>query len=58
MLRQDIIDLLEKHTQSARNRRCSCGWRPSSLAKDGSESMQHRNHVADAITSYLSEWYE
>lgn len=57
-LRNDVEELLIKHSQSVRNHRCACGWRPEASAKFGSEELQHRSHVADAIVGYLDEWYE
>jgi len=49
-----ILDLLNAHTQSARNWRCRCGWRMDySLDQfQHSPGHQHRAHLAAVLYSH------
>lgn len=49
-----LIELLEEHVQSVRNRRCGCGWRPDySLDQfQHSPGHQHRRHLSAVIHSH------
>jgi hypothetical protein len=53
----DIIRLaLGDHTQSARNKRCGCGWRPTwPDGRIGAEYIQHNDHLAEEIAKDLVE---
>ncbi len=47
-----ITAVLSDHIQSARNQRCTCGWRPDaskSLADPNNVHQQHRRHVAEML---------
>jgi len=44
-----ILELLEAHTQSARNNRCSCGWRPENASIMNPPSAQHRVHLSELL---------
>lgn len=50
----DMAEVLDEHVQSARNRRCSCGWRgdvSKSIIDRENIYWQHRRHVAAALAA-------
>jgi hypothetical protein len=51
---EDIVAILWDHTQSARNQRCTCGWRgdvSKGVLDPNSIYMQHRRHQAEMIVA-------
>lgn len=52
-MKELIVKVLENHIQSARNKRCICGWRPDYEDRGSGqlfpEYRQHREHLADEI---------
>lgn len=52
-----IRKALDEHTQSVRNERCACGWRPD-YSKDRLQdpaSAQHREHITEVIFGKVTE---
>jgi hypothetical protein len=51
-----VLAILDNHIQIERNKRCTCGWRPTYKPGDAPfpEYRQHREHVADEITVALA----
>jgi hypothetical protein len=51
-IRKAIDETLDSHNQSARNRRCECGWRPiHPESRFGWAGIQHRQHLADVLSA-------
>ncbi|QED11674.1 hypothetical protein PP914_gp186 [Arthrobacter phage Qui] len=54
--REVILKVLAEHSQSARNRRCRCGWRPTwPDDRFGAEYLQFNDHFADEMVKALVE---
>lgn len=53
----EIVRVLTEHIQSARNKRCICGWRPTYKPGDApfTEYAQHREHVAEELAKLFKE---
>lgn len=54
-MKELILQVLENHIQSERNKRCTCGWRPDHSDRRPQELFpeyrQHREHLAEAIAA-------
>jgi hypothetical protein len=49
-----IFDILSAHSQSARNRHCSCGWRPTwPDDRIDAASIQHQHHLAEELEKVM-----
>jgi len=51
---EEILAILWGHTQSARNQRCTCGWRgdaSKSVIDPNNIYVQHRRHQAEMIVA-------
>lgn len=56
-MKEIILKTIEEHGQSARNKRCGCGWRPDYTDRRPDELFpeyrQHREHLATEIEREL-----